>query len=74
MQRTHIFVLKVRKHDFSKRHQKIGIFYTVYRLFGPNIAINISKNNIIRINSTKAFDWCMNCNIWIKKNFGQFLS
>ncbi len=30
-------------------------------------------NNIIRLNSTRAIDWCINCHVWLKKKFDFFL-
>jgi hypothetical protein len=39
---------------------------TFLRFFWPEIT---SKNFI---NSTRAFDWCMNCHIWMRKIFRFF--
>ena len=52
---------------------KLTYFCFVFRLF---LAKNHSKkigSNTFRLNSTGAFEWCINCYIWLKINFGQFL-
>jgi hypothetical protein len=30
-------------------------------------------SNIFRLKLTRAIDWCMNCHIWLRKNFDPFL-
>jgi hypothetical protein len=58
---------------FNMIIKKMRILTRFLGLFGPEITINILKNCIILINSTRAFDWCMNCVIWLRIFFYQFL-
>jgi hypothetical protein len=39
------------------------------RFFCPDINTKKFKNNIFRLNSTRAIDWCMNLLIWMRKKF-----
>jgi len=41
-------------------------------IFGPDIAIKKIRNIIFLINSTRAFDRCINCHIWMRKHFIAF--
>ena len=44
--------------------------------FSSFLAKNHSKkfgSNKFRLNSTRAFDWCINFHIWLRKNFHFFL-
>ena len=45
----------------------LKLFKLDFGLFWSDIALKFFKNNILRINSTRAFDWYMNCHIWMKK-------
>ena len=45
----------------------------VFRIFWPDNTLNIFRNNVFRINSIGAFDWCMNCHFSKKINFCFFL-
>ncbi len=40
---------------------------------GAENTTNIFKNNRIRLNSTRAFDWCINYHTWYKKKIRFFL-
>ena len=40
--------------------------------FWPYISSNFFINNIIRLNSTRAIDWCINCHVLFKKKFNFF--
>ena len=58
---------------FFKTSFKMTYFNAVFGLFRPKITQKKFRSNIFRLNSTRAFDWCMNWTIWIRKNFGPFL-
>ena len=58
---------------FFKTYYKKTYFSTVFRIFCPVINSKKFKNITFRLNSTRAIDWCMNWNIWIRKNFRHFL-
>jgi hypothetical protein len=61
------------KHDISKRRLKRRILTWFLRFFWADTTQKNFGNNIFRLNSTRAIDWCMNCHIWLRKNFGPFL-
>jgi hypothetical protein len=42
-------------------------------LFWLDINSKKFKNITFRLNSTRAIDWCINCHIWMRKNFDFFL-
>jgi hypothetical protein len=48
-------------------------FWHILSFFELDFRINIFKNHMFRITSTRAFDWCMNCNILVKIFFFHFL-
>ena len=52
---------------------KLTYFCFVFVLFWPKIIQKKFKSNKFRLNSTRAFDWYINCHIWLKINFGPFL-
>jgi hypothetical protein len=68
----HLLLILGPKHDISKRHLKRCILTLFLRLFWPKITSKKFKSNIFRLNSTRAFDWCMNCHISLRKNFQIF--
>ena len=37
--------------------------------FWPDITSKKFKNNIFRLNSTRAIDWCINCHLKVRKKF-----
>jgi hypothetical protein len=41
--------------------------------FWPKIIQKKFGSNKFRLNSTRAFDWCINCHIWLRKNIPLFL-
>jgi hypothetical protein len=69
----HFLLILGPKHDISKRHLKRCILTLFLRFFWQEITSKKFKSNIFRLNSTRAIDWCMNCHISLRKNFGQFL-
>ena len=57
-------------------HSKLTNFWAFWHFwsfFEPDFKINIFRNNMFRINSIRAFDWCMNCYIMVKFFFFIFL-
>ena len=60
-QKLHILA----KSDVSRLSFKHVIKYTL-----PNTSYKKFKNNTNRLNLSRAFDWCMNCHILTRKNFG----
>ena len=55
-------------------NKSIRFFAQFLGFFRPVIKVNIFKNKLFHINSTRAFDWCVNYHTRLGKNFGQFLS
>ena len=56
-------------------HSKLTNFWEFrhfWSLFEPDFKINNFKNNMFRMNSIRAFDWCMNCHIWMNIFFSLF--
>ncbi len=56
---------------FKNMEIYINLFF---KYFWPNTRYKKIKNNSNRLNFSRAFDWCMNCHILMKKNFGPFLA
>ena len=74
MIKNHDFLLILdRKHDISKRRLKRRILTWFLRFFWPETTSKKFKSNIFRLNVTRAIDWCMNCQISMRKNFRLFL-
>ena len=69
----HFLLILDPKHDISKRRLKRRILTWFLRFFWPEITSKKFKSNRFRLNSTRAFDWCINCHISMRKNFGPFL-
>ncbi len=65
----HFLVILGQKYDFLKRPIKRRIFTLFWEFFWLDINSKKFKNIIFRLNSTRAFDWCINCHIWIRKKF-----
>jgi len=57
------------KHNFLESPIKRRNFTLILGFFWPDINSKKFKNNIFRLNSTRAIDWCINCHIWMIKNF-----
>jgi hypothetical protein len=70
---NHFLPVLYPKHEISKRHLKKHIFTRFLRFFLADITSNIFKSNIFLIDSTRAFDWCINCHIWMREKFRLFL-
>jgi hypothetical protein len=51
-----------------------GAFWHIWSFFEPDFRINIFRNNMFRITSTRALDWCMNFNIFVKNFFFHFFT
>jgi hypothetical protein len=70
----HFLLILDPKHGISKRRLKRRILTWFLRFFWPEITSKKFKSNIIRLNSTRAIDWCMNYRIWMKKKFSSFFT
>ena len=75
-----VFLIKIGPNNYLKvtnvdrneprgfyRNSKLTTFWEFrhfWSLFEPDFKINNFKNNMFRMNSIRAFDWCMNCHIY----------
>jgi hypothetical protein len=64
---SYLIKRKSQKHDFSKYNLKLRILTLFLGFFRPKIAQKKIRNSIFLINSTRAFDWCMNIPTGSKK-------
>ena len=85
-----VFLIKIGPNNYLKvtyvdrneprgfyRNSKLTTFWEFRHFWSfiePNFKINNFKNNIFRIISIRAFDWCMNCHICVKIFFFIFLN
>jgi hypothetical protein len=71
-QKQLIFTVFGPKTWFFKTSLKRLILTLFLGFFKPKITQKIFGNRIFLINSIRAFDWCMNCQILLRKKFGAF--
>ena len=55
------------------KNTEIYIKNLFFKYFWPNTRYKKFKTNTNRLNFSRAFDWCMNCQYWIKYFFSTFL-
>jgi hypothetical protein len=54
--------------DFVKK-VKNSYFFTIFRIFLDINTLKLYKNNRNLVNSTRAFEWCINYHVWMKTFF-----